>query len=75
MVFRMISFEPLWKTMKKKGISQYKLIKEHKISTGQLDRLRKNGNVSTYTLDQLCRILDCELEDVAAYHPDTEVKP
>ena len=74
MVFRMISFEPLWKTMKKKGISQYKLIKEYKISTGQLDRLRKNGNVSTYTLDQLCRILDCELEDVAAYHPDTEAK-
>lgn len=71
----MISFEPLWKTMKKKGISQYKLIKEYKISTGQLDRLRKNGNVSTYTLDQLCRILDCELEDVAAYHPDTEAKP
>ena len=70
----MISFEPLWKTMKKKGISQYKLIKEYKISTGQLDRLRKNGNVSTYTLDQLCRILDCQLEDVAAYHPDTEAK-
>lgn len=74
MVFRMISFEPLWKTMKKKGISQYKLIKEYKISTGQLDRLRKNGNVSTYTLDQLCRILDCRLEDVAVYHPDTEAK-
>ena len=74
MVFRMISFEPLWETMKKKGISQYKLIKEYKISTGQLDRLRKNGNVSTYTLDQLCRILDCQLEDVAAYHPDTEAK-
>lgn len=39
----MISFEPLWETMKKKGISQYKLIKEYKISTGQLDRLRKTG--------------------------------
>lgn len=70
----MISFEPLWETMKKKGISQYKLIKEYKISTGQLDRLRKNGNVSTYTLDQLCRILDCRLEDVATYHHDTEAK-
>lgn len=57
-----------------KSLSQYKLIKEYKISTGQLDRLRKNGNVSTYTLDQLCCILDCRLEDVAAYHPDTEAK-
>ena len=68
----MISFEPLWNTMKKKGISQYKLIKEYKISTGQLDRLRKNGNVSTYTLDQLCHILDCRLEEIAAYYPDPE---
>ena len=38
-----------------KSLSRYKLIKEYKISTGQLDRLRKNGNVSTYTLDQLCQ--------------------
>ena len=35
------------KTMKERGISQYKLIKEHHISTGQLDRLRKNENNST----------------------------
>ena len=66
----MISFEPLWSTMKEKGISQYKLIKEHKISTGQLDRLRKNGNVNTYTLNQLCRILNCGLEDIAIYIED-----
>lgn len=56
--------------MKKKGVSQYKLIKEYHFSTGQLDRLRKNGNVSTYTLDQLCKILDCRLEDVIVYFPD-----
>ena len=46
----MISFEKLWITLKERNISQYKLIKEYKISTGQLDRLRKNGNVNTYTL-------------------------
>ena len=66
----MITFEPLWNTMKEKGISQYKLIKEYKISTGQLDRLRKNGNVNTYTLNQLCKILDCRLEDIALYIED-----
>lgn len=70
----MISFEPLWKTMKKRGVSQYKLIKEYKISTGQLDRLRKNGNVSTYTLNQLCSILDCKLEEIAVYRPDEAEK-
>ena len=66
----MITFEPLWETMKHKGISQYKLIKEYKISTGQLDRLRKNGNVSTYTLNQLCNILECDLSDIVKYTTD-----
>ncbi len=68
----MICFDPLWRTLKKRGISQYKLIKEYKISTGQLDRLRKNENVNTYTLNQLCRILQCDLSDVALYVPDEE---
>ena len=63
----MISFEPLWATMKQHNISQYKLIKDYKISTGQLDRLRKNQNVNTYTLNQLCKILGCRLEDIAIY--------
>lgn len=63
----MISFEPLWATMKDRGISQYKLIKEYNFSTGQLDRLRKNENVNTFTLNQLCEILDCTLADIAVY--------
>ena len=66
-VQNMITFEPLWETLKAKGVSQYKLIKEYKISTGQLDRLRKNGNVNTYTLNLLCEILDCDLSDIAKY--------
>ena len=63
----MIVFNKLWETMKDKGISQYKLIKEYHISTGQLDRLRKNENVNSYTLNQLCKILGCKLEDIAEY--------
>lgn len=62
-----IVFDRLWDTMRRRNISQYKLIKEYKISTGQLDRLRKNGNVNTYTLNQLCEILECTLEDIAEY--------
>lgn len=65
-------FDKLWITLKDKGISQYKLIKEYHISTGQLDRLRKNGNVSTYTLNQLCEIIGCSLEDIAEYKKDIE---
>ena len=67
----MISFDKLWATLKEKNISQYKLIKEYKVSTGQLDRLRKNGNVNTYTLDQLCKILNCILDDIAEFIDDT----
>lgn len=66
----MIVFDKLWDTMKEKGISQYKLIREYGISTGQLDRLRKNGNVNVFTLDTLCTILDCKLEDIATYVKD-----
>lgn len=68
----MIVFDRLWVTMKQKGISQYKLQKEYGISSGQLDRLRKNENISTYTLDKLCQILDCALEDVAQVIKETK---
>ncbi len=69
----MIIYNKLWQTLKEKGISQYKLINEFHISSGQLDRLRKNSNVNTYTLNQLCEILDCELGDIAEHIPDNSI--
>ncbi len=68
----MIVFDKLWETMKDRGISQYKLIKDYGFSTGQLDRLRKNGNVNTLTLNQLCEILECKLDDIAEYKKSSE---
>ncbi len=63
----MIKYDPLWATLKRKGVSQYQLINEYKISAGQLSRLRANANISTHTLNMLCEILDCELSDLAVY--------
>ncbi|MCX4322660.1 MAG: helix-turn-helix transcriptional regulator [Lachnospiraceae bacterium] len=63
----LIVYEKLWKTLKSQNISQYKLINTYGISTGQLDRLRKNESVSTNTLDKLCCILGCTLYDIAEY--------
>lgn len=63
----MIVYDRLWAKMKSKGISQYKLIKEFGFSSGQLDRLRKNENISTFTLNRLCEILDCTLDEIAEY--------
>lgn len=73
MVVFLIVFDKLWETLKSQGLSQYKLIKDYGISTGQLDRLRKNENVSTFTLNQLCKILNCELEDIAQYIADENI--
>ena len=63
----MITYEPLWNTLKEKGISQYRLIKDYGVSAGQISRLRANQNVSTHTLNALCQILQCELSDVACF--------
>lgn len=71
-VFFTIVYDKLWETMRARDISQYKLICTYHISNGQLDRLRKNQNVSTYTLSRLCRILNCRLEDIAEYRDEKE---
>lgn len=63
----MISYNRLWVTLKKKGISQYALIKRYHISPGQITRLKRNKSVSTHTIEIFCRILDCRVEDVMEY--------
>ena len=63
----MISYEPLWNTLKEKGITQYQLINKYNVSAGQLSRLRANENVSTHTINTLCEILDCKVEDIMKY--------
>lgn len=60
----MFNYDPLWETMKKKGITQYQLIKEYHFSTDTLDSLRKNKSVTVSTLETLCRLLDCEPNDI-----------
>lgn len=66
----MISFEPLWDTLKQKGISQYALIKYYGVSTGTLDALRKNRSITLNTLNDLCNILQCKVSDVIKFIPD-----
>lgn len=70
----MISYENLWNTMKKKGITQYMLIKKHHISPGQLTRLKRNESVSTHTIELFCKILDCTVSDVMEYIPENDEK-
>ncbi|MBR3251257.1 MAG: helix-turn-helix transcriptional regulator [Erysipelotrichaceae bacterium] len=62
----MISYEPLWKTMKKKNVSQYKLLKSG-IDTKTLDAIRKGHNITLLTLEKLCNIIGCTPNDIVKF--------
>ena len=66
----MIQYDRLWATMTDRGMTQYKLIKLHGFSAGQIGRMKKNMHVSTHTLETLCRILNCRIEDIVEYTPE-----
>ena len=71
----MISYAPFWETLKKSSETTYTLINNHRISSAIIDKLRKNKPMNTTTLNDLCRILDCNLEDIATYVPCDEDQP
>ena len=66
----MISYEPLYKTLKDRGISTYRLINDYGISRSLLDRLKHNRTISTVTLNDLCNILHCPVEDILLFTDD-----
>ena len=66
----MISYDRLWQTMQKKGVTQYSLIKNYHISPAQITRLKRNESVSTHTIEMFCKILKCNVEDVMQYIDD-----
>ena len=66
----MISYEPFYNTLKEKNISTYKLINTFGVSRSLLDRLKHNKPISTVTLNDLCRYLDCNVEDIIIYIKD-----
>ena len=63
----MIVFDKLWSTMKEKGVSTYKLREECGIDSKTIRRLKANENIETKTIDKLCSVLDCRIEDIAEY--------
>ena len=66
----MIKYDRLWVTMKARGVSQYDLYTYHNVNRSQLDRLRKNKNVEVNTIDRLCNILNCRVDDIMEHFPD-----
>ena len=70
----MVKYDRLWVTMKKKHMTQSCLIKYYGVSAGQIGRLKHNKYVSTHTLEMLCSILDCSVEEIMEIIPE-KVEP
>ncbi len=66
----MISYEPFYETLKRKNISTYKLVTKYNISRGLLDRLKHDRPITTVTLNDLCKILECKVEDILKYEEE-----
>ena len=63
----MISYKPFWETLKKKNVSTYALIYKHGISSATINRIKKGGGISTAKLDDLCKILECNVQDIITF--------
>lgn len=66
----MISYKPFWQTLKEKGISQYTLTEIYDVNKSLLQRLRDNQSITLNTIQDLCNILDCEIQDIVKVTPD-----
>ena len=68
----MISYAAFWETLKRSSDSTYTLIKDYHISSSTIDKLRKNKPLNTTTINDLCRILQCRVQDIMEYMPSDD---
>ncbi len=68
----MINYSPFWITLKEKHISQYQLINYWNISSNTLRRMKRNEPISTTTLNELCLILSCPVDNILSFEPTPE---
>jgi DNA-binding Xre family transcriptional regulator len=66
-----ISYEPLWETMKEKGISTYAFKKKLGVGGGTFNRLKRNESITANTIDDLCRLIGCDISDIMIYTKET----
>ena len=69
----MIDYKPFWETLKQSEETTYTLVTRHRICGATIDKLRKTRPVNTTTLDGLCGIFACTLQDIVRYVPDGEI--
>ena len=64
-----IRYNPLFKTMKNKGISSYRLVKMG-FPQSNYYAIKRGENISTHTVNNLCKLLQCKVEDILEYVED-----
>ena len=70
----MISYKPFYDTLLKKNKTEYELIFKEGISANTLYRMKQGKAITTTTLDTLCFILDCEVEDILVHDKESDTK-
>ena len=68
----MISYEPFWNTLETKGVTTYALINKKGINSNIINRIKKSASLTTYTLNNLCKALDCGIPDIVEYIKDDD---
>ena len=71
----MIDYSPFWETLKKTNENWYTLTSKHHMSHSTLHRLKHNQDISMKTINDLCRILNCQIQDICVYVPSDEDQP
>lgn len=71
----MIDYSPFWDTLANSTETTYSLINKHHISSAIIDKLRKNKPMNTTTINDLCRIFNCEIQNIARYIPSDTDQP
>jgi Predicted transcriptional regulator len=66
----MISYKPLWETMKRKSVTTYTLINKYNINSRTIHNLKHNKSVTMHTLENLCNILECGPDDIVMFVKD-----
>ena len=68
----MVSYTPFFRTLKEKNISIYTLVQKKGINANTINCIKKGKSITTYTLNNLCKALDCQIFDIIEYIPDIE---
>ena len=66
----MITYKPLWETMKAKGVTTYMLINHYGINPRTIHNLKHNKSITLYTMEKLCKILGCQAESIVTFEED-----